>query len=99
MKVSKKVATFLKKENVVVFKKKLNVILIKTDESCEMAMVLVNDEMIMCGNEWDFHNGCHGFKLPEFNDYYELAKIFEQFFISSGYQSEIRFDNEWKFEC
>ena len=95
----KEVATFLEKRNIVVFKEKMNVILIKTDESCEMAMVLVNDEMIMCGNEWDFNNGCHGFELPEFNDYHELAEIFEQFFKSAGFKSKIKFDNKWKFKC
>lgn len=37
-----------------------NKILIKTDSSCEMAAVYLNDKLVMSGNFWDFHPHCHG---------------------------------------
>ena len=32
-------------------------------EEMEMAQVLVNDELVYQGNEWDFHSGCNGTEL------------------------------------
>lgn len=98
MAMNDKVASFLKNENIKVLKEKLNVVLIKTDRSCQMAEVSVNGKTIMLGNEWDFHNGCHGMDLPTFRGKVSLANIFDEFFKSLGYQSEIKLDNTWKFE-
>ena len=30
------------------------------DSSCEMGIVLIDGECVMCGKYWDFHPGCHG---------------------------------------
>ena len=52
-----------------------HVILVKTDRSCEMAAVYLNDELVMSGNYWDFHNGCHGIhKYGEFNSVDDLVR-------------------------
>jgi hypothetical protein len=45
-----------------------HIILVRTDSSCEMAEVYLDGELVMNGNYWDFHNGCHGiYKYGEFN--------------------------------
>lgn len=51
-----------------------NIIEIKIDESCDMAAVYLNGELIMSGNFWDFHPGCHGIhKYGDFKGYSDLA--------------------------
>jgi len=51
-----------------------NIIKILIDESCEMAVVLLNDECVMEGNYWDFYNGCHDIQeYGEFNNYFGLV--------------------------
>lgn len=53
-----------------------NKILIKTDSSCEMAAVYLNDQIIMEGNYWDFHSGCHGiYEYGNFNSIDELIRL------------------------
>jgi len=44
-----------------------HVITIKVDRSCSMAEVLLNGELVMMGNYWDFHPGCHG--ITEYGDF------------------------------
>ena len=52
-----------------------HIILVKTDPSCSMAEVYLDDELVMFGNYWDFHNGCHGIhKYGEFNSVDELVR-------------------------
>lgn len=56
--------------------KKTNKVQVDIDRSCKMARVKVNGKAIMLGNFWDFHPGCHGFNLPNFASYTELADLF-----------------------
>lgn len=52
-----------------------NIIEIKVDKSCEMAQVSLNDKIVMSGNFWDFHPGCHGInEYGDFNGYSDLAR-------------------------
>lgn len=54
---------------------KKNIIEIKVDKSCEMAQVSLNGEIVMSGNFWDFHPGCHGIvKYGDFKGYSDLAR-------------------------
>lgn len=40
--------------------KKTRTIVHVIDESCEMAGVYLDGKLVMLGNYWDFHPGCHG---------------------------------------
>ena len=52
----------------------ITIIKVLTDPACEMAAVYLNDELVMEGNYWDFHPGCHGInKYGDFNSYAGLA--------------------------
>lgn len=47
------------------------------DFEVSMAWVTVDDQCIYAGNFWDFHNGCHGCKIPTFTgigSYVEVLK-------------------------
>ena len=62
---SQRVLTFLSDQGIAV--KRKNKVTVDIDRSCEMAQVKVNGKVIMVGNFWDFHPGCHGFNgLPSF---------------------------------
>lgn len=75
-----------------------NIITIKIDSSKEMRCVEVNGREIMEGNSWDFHPGCHGMELPDFNSSSELAELFNGMFKSNGNDSEIVIDRNWKYD-
>ena len=52
-----------------------NIIEIKVDKSCEIAQVSLNGEIVMSGNFWDFHPGCHGInEYGDFKGYSDLAR-------------------------
>jgi len=72
-----------------------NTVTIQIDDSCAMAQVLVNDVLIMVGNFWDFHPGCHGIDV-RFSSYDELADVFVQALEVHGV-TLIR-DTEWTYE-
>lgn len=55
-----------------------NTILVKTDSLCEMAEVWLNGELVMSGNFWDFHPGCHGInKYGDFKGYTGLVNAIQ----------------------
>lgn len=78
--------------------RKNNVVKIQIDRSCDMERVEVNGKEIMEGNSHDFHPGCHGMALPSFNSSSELARLFDGMFKSSGKESEIVVDRNWKYD-
>lgn len=50
------------------------IITTSVDNDCNMAKVKVNNLLIMTGNFWDFHPGCHGINLyGDFKTYWGLA--------------------------
>lgn len=53
-----------------------NTVTTDLDGSCDMAQVSVNGQVVMVGNLWDFHPGCHGFNLPGFHGHEELTDLF-----------------------
>lgn len=53
-----------------------NIILVKTDPSSKMAVVYLNNQIIMEGNYWDFHPSCHGiYEYGNFNSIDELVRL------------------------
>ena len=53
-----------------------HLILVKTDLSCDMAAVYLNGKVIMEGNYWDFHSGCHRiYEYGDFNSIDELVRL------------------------
>ena len=51
-----------------------NMIVVKVDETCEMASVTLNGKCVMEGNFWDFHNECHGiYEYGHFQSHGSLA--------------------------
>ncbi len=68
-------------------------VIVKIDQSCQMASVYWGDEG-MCGNFWDFYNGCHGmYNLPSFSSYDQLAQI-----LAEKHKEQIVYDRQWRFE-
>lgn len=77
-----------------------NVIDVGIQESCEMATVELNGECLMMGNFWDFHNNCHGMKIPEFSNYRELSLLFKDALIAANQEVELVVNSKWKYdEC
>ena len=75
--------------------KKYNRIDIRVDNSCEMASVYLNGNLIMCGNFWDFHPGCHGInEYGDFKGYRDLARAIA---LKVGGKCEI-FTNTFSYE-
>lgn len=61
------------------------IILVKVDDSCNMAWVSVDGESVMEGNFWDFHPGCHGIhKYGDFKGYNSLAQAIRRKLIKDG---------------
>lgn len=75
-----------------------NIITIGIQQSCEMAIVDLNGSCLMMGNYWDFHNGCHGMDVPEFNSHIGLAGIFEDALIAYGKKVQVVINKEWKYD-
>lgn len=75
-----------------------NVILVGIQESCDMATVELNGECLMMGNNWDFHNSCHGMKVPAFNSYRELSLIFKDALVAADKGVELVIDSKWKYD-
>lgn len=75
-----------------------NRVVICKDDSCDMAEVLVNGHSVMMGNTWDFHPGCHGFNLPDFQTPEDLAELFLNALKAEGKQAEIIEDLDWTYE-
>lgn len=66
--------------------KKTNVVVHEYDKSCDMQRVKINNKYIMGGNDWDFHNGCHGmYDIPEFNNANQFISIIKRYFTESGH--------------
>jgi hypothetical protein len=75
-----------------------NVIWVGIQESCDMATVELNGHCLMMGNNWDFHNNCHGMKIPDFSSYRELSLIFKDALIAADKDVELVVDSQWKYE-
>jgi len=75
-----------------------NVILIGIQASCKMATVELNGECLMMGNYWDFYNGCHGMKIPEFSSYSELANIISKALVNAGKTVRVETDKSWRYD-
>lgn len=57
-------------------------ITMQVDRTCEMAKVSLNGKLIMEGNFWDFHPGCHGIrKYGYFDSYVSLSTRIYQWLI------------------
>ncbi len=91
-----KVLQYIKNNNIEL--KDSNVILVGIQASCSMAFVDLNDSCLMMGNYWDFHNGCHGMDIPEFNSYSELVSLFKDSILASGKSVEVVYDKNWVYE-
>ena len=96
MDANQKTLKFMKDLGIIV--EPINKVEIEIDRDCEMAQVSVNGKGIMMGNFWDFHPSCHGFDLPHFSTYHELAQLFVEAFISIGGTVEISTINDWNWE-
>lgn len=70
-----------------------NCVVLRTDDSCSMSQVEVNGCIIMFGNDWDFHPGCHGFALPDFDTPKQLAEMFAE-----ALECDVKYDDSWVFE-
>lgn len=58
---------------------------VRTDHSCEMAEVLLDDELVMMGNFWDFHPGCCDVtEYGNFSSYATLSTAIYQHLVKSG---------------
>jgi len=75
-----------------------NVIWVGIQESCKMATVELNGKCVMMGNFWDFHNDCHGMKVPEFSNYRELSLIFKDALIAANQEVELVVNSKWNYE-
>lgn len=71
------------------------------DDSCEMAIVKLNGKLVMEGNFWDFHPGCHGItKYGEWKGFPDLVQKIYISLLKKGYSApniEIKRTN-YKFE-
>lgn len=75
-----------------------NILVIFQDKGCDMAKVVLNEECIMEGNYWDFHNGCYGMNdLPNFRTFSGLKDIIEKYVKSLGKEIEISYQS-YKYE-
>jgi hypothetical protein len=75
-----------------------NIITYKRDDSCSMAEVLFNDRCVMLGNNWDFHNGCHGlYSIPDFNSAYDLIILIKTECLRQKLEVEVVEDKNWKY--
>lgn len=92
----KKVMKYIKDHNIPLVEH--NVILVGVQESCDMAIVELNNHCLMMGNDWDFHPGCHGMKVPDFSSYDELSLLFQNALVANGNEVEIIVDDTWKYE-
>jgi hypothetical protein len=92
----KKVMSYIKSNKIPLAEK--NIIKVGIQESCEMAVVDLNESCLMMGNFWDFHPGCHGMKVPDFSSHDELAEMFRDALVASGNEVEIVIDEEWEYE-
>jgi hypothetical protein len=77
--------------------KKSNKVQIDIDRGCSMARVKVNGKAVMLGNFWDFHPGCHGFNLPNFASYTELADLFVSALKSNHQAVTLATNGAWTF--
>lgn len=60
-------------------------IIVKVDDSCEMAWVEDTKGNGLEGNFHDFHNGCYGHhELDEFNDMEEFIEVLKELHESNG---------------
>lgn len=75
-----------------------NIVLVGIQESCDMATVELNGECLMMGNFWDFHNNCHGMKIPDFKSYRELSLIFKDALVAADKDVELVIDRTWKYD-
>lgn len=75
-----------------------NVINVGIQESCDMATVELNGKCLMMRNNWDFHNNCHGMKIPTFNSYRELSLIFKDALIAADKDVELVVDSNWEYD-
>lgn len=93
---SQRVLTFLSDQGIAV--KRKNKVTVDIDRSCEMAQVKVNGKVIMVGNFWDFHPGCHGFNgLPSFHGYNSLANVFVLGLEADQRQASLVTNEEWTY--
>lgn len=68
-------------------------IIVKEDYSCDMACVYLEDECIMEGNLWDFHNGCHGlYKYGDFDSLSELVSRLEEYVVDLDKVPEVIYE-------
>lgn len=95
-KTNEKTIKYLTEEEHPIFEN--NIIQVNIDKSCEMAEVLLNDEVVMCGNFWDFHNDCHGMKMADFRGYNSLVSELESALKDYGKNVEIFTDKNWKYD-
>ena len=74
------------------------IISIRVDKSCEMASVHIDDVLVMSGNFWDFHPGCHGIvEYGDFRGFDDLAIKIMGKLTSEGKESKI-IKTPYKFE-
>jgi hypothetical protein len=75
-----------------------NTVTLCTDTSCSMAMVMFNQKCVMVGNNWDFHNGCHGFyQIPSFQGAQHLASLIRQECTRQNSTCELIKDKSWRY--
>lgn len=93
---SQRVLTFLSEQGIAV--KRKNKVTVDIDRSCKMAQVKVNGKLVMVGNFWDFHPGCHGFYgLPSFSGHDSLAQVFVQGLEADQRQVNLVTNEEWTY--
>jgi hypothetical protein len=95
---ARRVIDFLEQRPIKLKVRANNVITVRRDDGCAMAEVLVNGKVIMTGNTWDFHPGCHGFDLPNFSTCEELARLFVNGLERAGLKAIIQTDVAWRYE-
>ncbi len=89
--MSAKVDAYLEKHGIPVRKK--NVVKVNVDAGCKMAEVRVNNKVVMLGNFWDFHPGCHGIDL-RFQGHDSLADVF----VKGMPNAELRTNPNWQYK-
>lgn len=68
---------------------KKNTIKIRTDHSCDMAEVWVNERCVYMGNFWDYYPGCHGITDFDFNSPGGFASGVEVIALREGMEVEV----------
>lgn len=66
-----------------------HVITVYRDKSCKMAWVTIDDVCIKGGNNWDFHNGCNGCKIPTYNSVYGYVSVIKRGMIRDGFKVKV----------